>query len=116
MERPTADGLRKALDRVERAPADRFVIIERGEQHYMQCLVRRDWRLEKREGDEDHHFDGRRLEEEASAERLALLKQIDEREELFCSRLDREDVEAAMLSYLANEPEPEWLIWTAVVV
>jgi hypothetical protein len=51
---PTAAGVRAAI---EGLGADRFVIVERGPEEYMQVLSRKaDYLLEKREGSTDHHY------------------------------------------------------------
>lgn len=111
----TVAGLKEALDEADGAFHDPFVIIERDDQEYMQCLARTGWQLEKRDGDEDRHFQARRKEDgEPSAEKQAFLSRILERGEWISHRLDRQDVEAAMTAYLLEEGEPDWIVWTRI--
>ncbi|WP_375381934.1 hypothetical protein [uncultured Sphingomonas sp.] len=113
----TAATLKAALDAAENGISDRFVIIERADETYMQCLVTSGWRLEKREGDKSNHYVASRHDKDVLTEqRLAFLAKIADRGEALISKLDRNDVEDAMIAYMSGQDNPHWLIWSRITV
>lgn len=111
-----ADGeeLLAALEHASEANVDPFVIIEGAGQHFMQCLCKpTGWLLEKREGDETRHHRAFKVvtptksgsgEESMMARILAPQNQPN-------YNLTYDEVVEAMLKYLNNQEEPEWLKW-----
>lgn len=110
--------LRSLLQMAERQPADQFVIAGRAGQHFMQCLWRpMGWRLEKREWREDRHF----VAAVKNAERWAddvpeIVKRILLDPLPVMSYLDLAQVNEAMLAYLLERPDPDWLAWHKIKV
>lgn len=106
------------IAQTQAAVSDRFLIIERSGQHYMQCRCDEDgWLVEKREGDEAHHF--RALAPANSGTDVnedPLMKLIFAQRKQRGWYLDQEQVDEVMVSYLLAEPEPCWLEWERVEV
>ncbi len=86
------------LKEVASAITDPFMVIERGPQHFIQCLNQdTGWRLEKREGDAGAHF----LAFVAGTQRMMLKDN---------------EVEDALVAYLEETPDPDWLEWQSIEV
>lgn len=115
-------ALRKAtyllLQQAEAQLADRFLIIERSSQHYMQCLRDQSgWLLEKREGDKGSHYRALAPKEEvAKVGAKSLMTKLFERTQVRRINLDTNHVHEAMTSFLLCQSEPEWLDWERVEV
>jgi hypothetical protein len=111
----TVDSLALALNEAELNEYDPFVIIERSDQHYMQCLIKGRWVLEKREGDEDRHFKAtRKWDGSVDIEKRMFLEELETRGESLFINLCREEVEEVMISYILDTPEPDWLLWNKI--
>lgn len=106
------------LQEAETEPTDRFLIIERTDQHYMQCLCHHSgWLLEKREGDEAHHFRALVInDEDADVDGESLVAKLFQSAPQPRPYLDMNQIYEAMTSFLFCEPEPEWLGWERVKV
>lgn len=114
---PSVNDVRLALERARDAVADRFVIIERSAQCYMQCLCQHaGWLLEKREGDETAHFHALVRQPAAGAEQMDLMSRIFGEPEATTIYLAFEQVQEAMTCYHESIPEPDWLGWRRVDV
>ena len=102
----------------EIALGDRFLVIERSGQHFMQCLCDAGgWLLEKREGDDERHFRALApVEDLPDRAEKSLMQQILAPRRQRGWYLTREQVEDAMAAYLLAEPEPGWLEWEKIVV
>lgn len=115
-------ALRKAtyllLQQAEAQLADRFLIIERSDQHYMQCLCDpAGWLLEKREGGAGSHFRAVVPKaQDADAGGKSLMAKIIGPTRQLRLYLDTNQVHEAMTSFLLCQPEPEWLAWERVEV
>jgi len=112
---PDADSLRVAMITAQDAVLDRFVILARDGQFFMQCLCTPSgWRLEKREGDADHHYRALVCSEDPSEDVSTMdptLRQLFNPSLAAGTFLEFDEVFEAMRSYLALAPEPVWLGW-----
>jgi hypothetical protein len=110
----TRDDLSKALGLAREAIDDRFVIIERSGQEYMQCVCENNgWLLEKREGSHERHFRASfsNSQEKGNSEQSSMMDRIFSPKLKRGLYLDFDQVEQAMLCYLRNKPDPKWLQW-----
>jgi len=107
------EKMSRLLDQARAAVTDPFLIIERREQHYMQCKHdEAGWIVEKREGDEEHHFRAlARRPDEVDSHDSPVMKRIFDTRRQRGWYLVQDDVDEVMSSYLLAEPEPEWLEW-----
>lgn len=113
------DDVRVALEAARDAASDRFVILERSGQFFMQCLCKEvGWLLEKREGDEEHHFRGVAKSEKPRTENGDgdLMSRIFAKRSGPSRYLDFEQVQEALSHYLEGRPEPEWLEWDRISI
>lgn len=114
-----ARDVRSALEAARDAVTDRFVVLERSGQHFMQCLCLDDgWVLEKREGDDLTHFRAAVVPDAASGgeeERGSALTQ-DPASPIDDPYLDFGQVLDAMRCYHEERPEPSWLRWKRIEV
>ena len=108
--------LLQALARARDATRDRFVVLERAPQFFMQCLCigQGSWLVEKRTGSDDQHF--RALVKEESSAEADIIRKILAEAGQPRAYLDDAQVEAAMTSFLLGEPEPDWLCWERIEV
>lgn len=108
-----------AIEAARDVPRDRFVILERAGQYYMQCLCRDyGWLLEKREGDEQHHYRAivsSTKPQDRSADNDLMSRIFSKRAEP-SPYLDIKQVLDAMNSYHQGNPEPDWLSWERIEV
>jgi hypothetical protein len=116
---PRVNDVRSALEAARDSLIDRFVILDRSPQHYMQCLcLDAGWLLEKRDGDAAAHFRAVLNPDEPNGRigNPALLARIfpDWQEPTYY--LPFEQVLEAMHSYHQTMPEPHWLQWQRVDV
>ena len=112
-------NLRSALEAARDASTDRFVILERSGQFFMQCLCEdTGWLLEKREGNEGSHF--RAMEKPANPKAESgnqnLMSRIFAKRQAPSLYLGFEKILEAMTRYQEGAPEPEWLEWERVEV
>ena len=117
-DKPMSD-VRSALEAARAAIGNRFVVLERSGQQFMQCLCKETgWILEKREGDEERHF--RALAINADPERDNgddnLMVRIFSRKKEPSRYLDFGQVLEALNCYHEGEPEPDWLEWERIEV
>ncbi|KEO85563.1 hypothetical protein EH30_13680 [Erythrobacter sp. JL475] len=118
----TWEDLGAALELASLATGDAFVILERSDQEYMQCLCEAaGWVLEKREGGDDRHY-------RAGVELMATISPDAPTRDPILARkfagsgggmrlyLTFEEVGDAMIAYLRGAPEPEWLRWELIEV
>jgi hypothetical protein len=112
---PDADRLREAMITARDAVLDRFVILARDGQIFMQCLCTPSgWKLEKREGDADHHYRALIYSDDPSEDVSTMdpvLRQLFKPSLAAGTFLGFDEVFEAMKSYLAFAPEPVWLGW-----
>jgi hypothetical protein len=101
------------LQQAKAAGANRFLIIERSGQHFMQCLCDDGgWLVEKREGDEQRHFRALAPRDvDAGTQEASLMQKIFAPTKHRSWYLDMDQVNDVMAAYLLCDPEPEWLEW-----
>lgn len=114
-----ADEIRDLLEQTEQAPVDPFMIIARSGQNFMQCLSNpAGWLLEKREGDERHHY--RALEPIEPSKAIgvdsSLMQRIFNKPRHRGWNLTRELITEAMVAYATGAREPDWLEWERIEV
>lgn len=110
-------NLRSALEAARDAPRNRFVILEKSDQFWMQCLcTETGWLLEKREGDEEQHFRAtvKSVEPEEGNGEEDLMSRIFAKRKEPTRYLNFGQVLEAMNRYHEGKPEPDWLEWEGV--
>lgn len=110
--------LSSILREAEAQVTDRFIIIERAGQHFMQCLYEDSgWLLEKREGSAESHWRAMvRVADEPAREAASIAERILRPARQPLLLLSFEQVLEAMAGYLAFQPEPAWLDWARIEV
>lgn len=112
----TLQDVAALIRKAQESPVDRFVILARSPQRFMQCLCKDvGWILEKREDDEALHF--RALGPPVRPPQESEKNMMDR---IFAPRrarswhLSTEQVAEALTEYLLARPEPDWLEWENV--
>ena len=113
-----AAWLRECLVAAEQQPVDPFVVVARAGQQFMQCLWQpMGWRLEKREGDEGHHYVASVHQAEGVADDTPeIIRRILAQPIPLMGFLDLNQANEAMGRYLLGQPEPDWLEWSKITV